>query len=309
MNDFLTAVIPVDIAPFIEIRAIRDNRVIQRYFNPRDVEDLLEMQSHIAQADQGGWDVYYGVLPRMERDGRAESVSAAPTVLWADIDAKAMDHGGPAPAPVAQKQEAWYRIAEFVPEPSIIVDSGHGYHAYWLLSATVDWRFAEATMRAIAEQLGADHVYDRPRILRIPGTHNHKDDPPTPVRLMRFNRDRLYRPGAFVDLRDRGIEIMEPPRVASAAFDGETIARYDHDRPLPDWLLTKIAERGEDRSEHSFSTVLWLLRYGVDPDGIRTIFIATPEGVGNKFWDKGGPGNMNAERWLNLTIKKAEVIQ
>jgi hypothetical protein len=309
MQDFLTAVIPVDIAPFIEIRAIQVGRVVQRYFNPREVEDLLAMQSHIAQADEGGWDVYYGVLPRLRRGGTADDVSAAPTVLWADIDAKAMPVPPGGPHLETQKREAWYRLTEFTPEPSIIVDSGNGYHAYWLLSATVDWRFAEASMRAIAEVLQSDHVYDRPRILRVPGTHNHKNDPPTPVRLMRFNRDRLYRPGAFVDLRDRGIEIMEPPRAASsAAFDGEAIANVQRDGKLPDWLTEKIANRGDDRSEHSFSTALWLLRYGMSPDDVVGVFTDSPDGVGNKFWEKGGPGSSYAMSWLLRTIRKADDI-
>jgi hypothetical protein len=231
-------------------------------------------------------------------------VAAATTVLWADIDAKAMADGG--------KEEAWYRLSGFTPSPSIIVDSGNGYHGYWLLNTTVAWRQAEAIMRAIAEEIGADRVYDAPRILRIPGTFNHKSDPPTPVRLMRFDRERLYRPGSFADLRDRGLEIMEPVKATSAAFDGEMIAdQRSGGKRLPGWLADKIADSGGQgyRSEHSFSTILWLLRHGYDDEAIIDVFSANPEGVGEKFWEKGGPATPRGLRWLQGSINAAKRVQ
>ena len=299
---------PVEIAPFVEIRAIRTGFTpIVRFYDPNAIEDLLEMQADIARMDRDGWNVYYGVLPRLERPeqgraGSAEITSTAPTVLWADIDAKSMGPGG--------KEEAWYRVSEVTPAPSIVVDSGNGYHAYWLLNQTIDWRTAEAIMRALAEELGADHVYDAPRILRIPGTHNHKNDPPTPVRLMRFDRDRLYRPGSFADWRDRGIEIMEPPKATSAAFDGDAIADTSGSGHLPDWLNEKIHTSGGkgNRSEHAFSTILWLIRHGWSDDDIIGAFLANPDGVGEKFWEKGGPTSARGMRWLSGSINAAKRI-
>ncbi len=307
MIDFLTAVWPIEISPFVEIRLIRQGLVDQRYYDPSAVEDLLDMQANIALADQGGWDVYYGVLPRIRRGGTAGDTPGAATVLWADIDAKAMSPY------VGQsgKSEAWHRITEIVPAPSIIVDSGHGYHGYWLLNQAVEWRHAEAIMRAMAEWLGADHVYDAPRILRVPGTHNHKSDPPTPVRLMRFDRERLYRPGAFADWRDTGLEFMEPPRADGTAFDSDPIAdmRVGSNR-LPDWLEEKITESGGkgNRSEHAFSTILWLIRHGWSDEAIVDVFVHNPAGVGEKFWEKGGAGVPRAMRWLDGTINAAKRI-
>lgn len=303
MIDFLTAVWPVEIAPFVEIRLIRGGIVHQKFYDPNVVEDLLEMNADIAATDQAGWDVYYGVLPRMRRGGTAEDTVAVATVLWTDIDAKSM--------PDTDKQEAWYRLSGFTPAPSIIVDSGGGYHGYWLLNQTIEWRQAEAIMRAIAEEVGGDHVYDAPRILRVPGTHNHKTDPPIPVRLMRFDRERLYRPGAFADLRDRGIEIMEPPRPTSAAFDGEAIASAREGRAKwPEWLDEKIVTSGGkgNRSEHAFSTILWLIRYGLSDEEIVNIFSHNPEGVGEKFWEKGGPAHPRGMRWLRGSINAAKRI-
>ena len=311
MIDFLTAVWPTEIAPFVEIRLIRQGIVTQKFYDPNVVEDLLEMNAQIASADRTGWDVYFGVLPRLRRGGTAVDTLTSPTVLWADIDAKAMAEPPGGYHLETQKREAWYRLTEFIPEPSIIVDSGNGYHGYWLLNHTIDWRTAEAIMRAMAEDLGADHVYDAPRILRVPGTHNHKSDPPTPVRLMRFDRDRVYRPGTFADLRDRGIEIMEPPRPTSVAFDGEAIADpRTGNSSLPDWLEEKITYSGGKggRSEHCFSTILWLIRHGWSDEAIVDVFIQNPDGVGEKFWEKGGPTSARGMRWLQGSINAAKRI-
>jgi hypothetical protein len=284
------------------------------FYDPNEIEDLLGMQADIARLDRDGWNVYYGVLPRLERPeagrgGTAEITSTAPTVLWVDIDAKSMPEPSGGPHAETQKREAWYRLNEFTPAPSIIVDSGGGFHGYWLLNRSIDWRQAEAIMRAMAGHLGGDHVYDRPRILRIPGTHNHKTDPPIPVRLMRFDRERLYRPGVFADLRDEGLEIMEPARASSPAFTEEGDG-YGGRRPIPGWLVEKIEDSGGkgNRSEHAFSTVLWLLRHGWDDQTIVDTFIAHPGGVGEKYWEKGGPGNPRAMRWLDGTINAAKRV-
>ena len=71
--------------------------------------------------------------------------------------------------------------------PSIIVHSGHGFHAYWLLKEPVRAeegaaRLARcwgATIAAHAQSLDyiVDSVWDLARVLRIPGTINHKADP------------------------------------------------------------------------------------------------------------------------------------
>lgn len=51
---------------------------------------------------------------------------------------------------------------------------------------------AEKIMERIAENLDGDAVYDRSRILRIPGTLNHKQDEPRPVRLVHHDPKQRY---------------------------------------------------------------------------------------------------------------------
>lgn len=86
------------------------------------------------------------------------------------------------------------------PRPSVLIDSGGGLHAYWLLRDT--WaldnddtrRAAEIVQRLWVQQvIGADaSVHDLTRILRIPGTPNLKYDPAPTVRFLECALDRLY---------------------------------------------------------------------------------------------------------------------
>jgi hypothetical protein len=65
--------------------------------------------------------------------------------------------------------------------PSIIVNSGHGIHAYWRLldpvsvTALEDRSHFEATVKGFASALGGDTTHDCTRLLRLPGTWNVKD--------------------------------------------------------------------------------------------------------------------------------------
>lgn len=86
------------------------------------------------------------------------------------------------------------------PAPSVIVDSGGGIHAYWLLREP--WlldsdearQAAEIVQRVWVQQvIGADKtVHDLVRILRVPGTRNFKYDPAPNVEFVSCNLERAY---------------------------------------------------------------------------------------------------------------------
>src|SRR5262249_1812408 len=85
--------------------------------------------------------------------------------------------------------EAQLRIQRFPLQPSITVESGGGLHLYWILSKTVDLRTHAVVFRTLlrrtARAIGADLQAAEPaRVLRIPGTHNYKYEPPREVRLV-----------------------------------------------------------------------------------------------------------------------------
>lgn len=149
--------------------------------------------------------VYFGVhpctsIPTTSSDGKPAKASAVRSrveyihhiaALYAEIDCK--DRGVSATS-LAQELQA-LRLP-----PSCIVDSGGGVHAYWLLDEPlVIADNVEARTRAITAQRawvmfvgGDDGAKDLARVLRVPGTWNHKYEPRRQVRIVDGN-GRRYR--------------------------------------------------------------------------------------------------------------------
>lgn len=89
--------------------------------------------------------------------------------------------------------------ASTFPIPSVLVDSGGGLHAYWLLRETFaldtdDRRAAaEVIQRLWVQTIGADPaVHDLTRVLRIPGTLNLKYEPARPVHWLEYDLSCAY---------------------------------------------------------------------------------------------------------------------
>jgi len=201
MIEFLDAVVPTD---FTELRMMRGGEVKQ-LFVPSEQHDVLAEAA--MRCDAEGWDCYFGVVPRTRASGRAEDCAPDTQVLIADIDNKSV--GGTHLA-------ALMRVGALNLTPSIIVDSGNGLHCYWLLRKLEPFGQVKPLMQGLQSAIGSDHVHDAPRVLRLPGTHNHKDcnhNPNSneeqmmeysackPVRLLHFEPERSYNLSDFDDFR------------------------------------------------------------------------------------------------------------
>lgn len=154
--------------------------------------DLAEAASIAAQGDAAGADVYYGVClldPAAVQPGGRGTRSAviAVTSLWADLDVGA---GGPKRRFADIDAARRFLDAVGLP-PTDIVISGGGVHAYWQLDEPLWITDDKSRQRAEALTTGwlqrlqrqaapvvLDSVGDLPRVLRLPGTRNHKYDPP-----------------------------------------------------------------------------------------------------------------------------------
>jgi putative DNA primase/helicase len=148
--------------------------------------------------------VYFGVhpvtqIPPVNRKGEVSAPAgvrsqipfiAAINTLFGEVDDK--DHDG-------DHAKCLAHVKSLDIPPSVIVDSGGGYHCYWLLS--VPWVLTNDEEREQARKLQAAWVMlvdsdadskDLARVLRLPGTFNHKYDPPRPVTVVRADFDLLY---------------------------------------------------------------------------------------------------------------------
>ncbi|MFO8012736.1 MAG: DUF3987 domain-containing protein [Phycisphaerae bacterium] len=216
-----------------------------------------------AREQSAARDVYYGVgLVRGSPSGRGKARDvAAIGALWADID---MRGPGREAKPLPVTLDEARRILERLPHaPSILVDSGHGLHAYWLLKEP--WGFdtdAEreqaarlakgwhGTVCAAAKSLGwhLENLGDLARVLRLPGTLNHKGDPPAEVRILESHPDRRYNADDFepylVETDDKAPApasenlVLRPDAEPPAAKMAEAVATcpkfrdtWNHERP------------------------------------------------------------------------------
>ncbi len=169
---------------------MKDGRVHQDWLDTpeRAEEDAVVLSGR-------GFDVYFGVLPRLEREGNGESISDQADVMWADWDGKAF----------SDKAGAFRALSKVAPEPQIVVDSGNGYHTYWLLDDLYPFDQVQEVMKGMHILAGADKTYDKARILRVPGTLNYKSDPPNHVRILRMNLlTRRHRLSDFVAYAEAG---------------------------------------------------------------------------------------------------------
>lgn len=144
--------------------------------------------------------------------------------LWADIDIAGPNHARKGlPASQEQAEEIIRRVGR---APSILVHSGHGLQAWWLLNeplliATDDDRRRAVmlargwvqTCRECAKAMGMDldPVGDIARIMRVPGTMNRKSDPHVPVTIVYAHPERRY---DVPDLED----VMVAPELIGASL-------------------------------------------------------------------------------------------
>lgn len=132
--------------------------------------------------------------------GKAENVVAIGG-LWADIDLAGGPHGKRLPESI---EEAHGLLPI---EPSLLVSSGFGVHAYWLFDKP--WIFGEGDREKAGKlahdfhglicQAGANlgwkiqNLGELARVLRTPGTQNNKESVPRPVTILESSGIRYSR--------------------------------------------------------------------------------------------------------------------
>lgn len=173
----------------VEIRTL-GTRPTQRWAKLHELAPILQQA-----ADWSGTHIYFGANPRTEKGGKAEHVALA-RCLFADFD-----HG----CTIEQARMKWTDAC--IPEPTVIVATGGGIHAWWRLQEPMtDLARWTEYQDALAQRLGSDRsVTDAPRIMRVPGFVNWKyPERPTCI-VLECEPDNAYgleefpEPGAFTE--------------------------------------------------------------------------------------------------------------
>ena len=142
---------------------------------------------------------FYGVLPRCRHGGGKAADVDGGACVWVDIDFEDFARG---------EQQARDLLAGFPAQPSIVVNSGHGLHAYWLLYDQESAANLRGYCKALAKTLGGDSAFDAARILRLPGSWNMKwPDEPRQVVVESLDENRRYELSEF----DQWLTVEEEP--------------------------------------------------------------------------------------------------
>ncbi|MDI9547707.1 MAG: hypothetical protein QM346_08895 [Chloroflexota bacterium] len=182
--------------------------------------------------------------------------------LYADFDAKVY---GSVDAILTHLDDLWRADILY---PTALVASGGGVHCYWLFEQPVNLRKpAHRARLELVQQVWVDAVVradsaakDMARVLRLPGTFNHKYSPPRPVELIEFNRKQIFPLSVvadvvwpYVELHEEQQRIRQERAAALAGKDSSWVRLYRaaerlaykgtrHNLTL--WLAHKLREEG-----------------------------------------------------------------
>jgi hypothetical protein len=122
----------------------------------------------ILEANKGE-NVYFGVATRVEGDGTKDGILQIPC-LWIDLDLYKLSD--------EKKQQSRQRYKDFLLKASFIIDSGGGRYLLWMFKEPApkeEIPRVENLLKRLASYFHGDMgATDASRILRIPGSLNHK---------------------------------------------------------------------------------------------------------------------------------------
>lgn len=234
---------------YIAIRVIKSGKLIASYYVSSIEEAEQKAYSHIHDGD-----VYFGVCTRKTKSAKEKDCQRA-YAIWADIDN----------AP--KESEISFSLA-----PSLVVHSGGGLHAYWILDEpTENLELVKEVTNSLAAMVGGDNVGDSSRLLRVNGTFNYKQTVPRQVELV-SNCSVRY------TLTDIANSLLIPENVTKKILSGDS--------------------RGyKSRSERDWAVICELAKAGLSEECIYSIFDT------HKIGDKGR--ERNGSHYLEFSVKKA----
>ena len=192
---------------------ISDKRTLTRIF--RQAETL----------NSDGFGIYFASALRHEKKGSAAS-TASVSALWVDVD--------------SHEPQALERLRTFHTLPSFIIDSGGGWHGYWLLEQPfvmnddVDRQRIGKILKGLSDAVGGDPHYAKSvaSIMRLPGSINTKPERDNIVEVVECHPERLYSLRSFAWLEAAGPKIMNTSLPVSvslhAALPSRTEAYLSH---------------------------------------------------------------------------------
>ncbi|MBI5961611.1 MAG: primase C-terminal domain-containing protein [Chloroflexi bacterium] len=208
------------------------------------VGDVRKLSAMLRQADalnQAGYGVYFAPCLRREKKGGAESAALVPA-LWADVDCDDLPD---------RRAKALETLTTFDPAPSILLDSGGGWHVYWLLDPLVALDSDEARQKiahllhGLFAAVGGDveYVKSSASLLRLPDSVNTKPERGGVVAVItEFYPERQYPLSAF-----EWLAVQPHPKILPV----RSVSGNGHHAPLPQGTLDYLASGAPNKQRNN----------------------------------------------------------
>jgi len=174
--------------------------VDQRFAETREQAEVIIQEFRDKESN-----VYFGCSKFGEADNRTQGNVVAIRALWLDIDCgptKGVPNSDGKIEGYIDQRTGLIELQKFckevgLPRP-ILINSGNGIHAYWLLEETLsrkEWKPLAQRFKDLCVERGLivdPSVFEESRILRVPDSLNIKPNKPvTSVSVMNSNTDRI----------------------------------------------------------------------------------------------------------------------
>ncbi len=249
---------------YINLRCLGKNQpILTRFYELNDLDNLVNYVDNIKDR----YNVYFGVQPRYKKDGTEDGIDKG-YCLFLDIDTKEYD------------------LSQLRHQPSLIVDSGNGYHCYYILEEPVeDLSKLKQINKTLVHLENADKKsFDNAKILRIPETFNHKDEHNLKtVEVISESNNQINFNDLYDELKD---ELVEVTNVHEVDLDLTQTSRIrnikDVKRRVPKRIVNRmivcpsymINEHGNesDYSRNDFFLTIALYQFGFNDSDVNNIY-------------------------------------
>jgi hypothetical protein len=301
--------------PIVLTAIIPDDRGVESAtFRPAEEQEPLRQW---IDARQGNANLYFSVNPTLHPlNGRGVKAKKSDVrgmiAIHADIDPKEGEDIK------SERERIRSIIASYATPPTIMIDSGGGYQAFWILNKEHPANGSEdaaAKLEAYNKQMALDLGGDRgvsnlDRVMRLPGTINVPNETkrkrgrvPALSRLVEYNADRIYDLAEF-----KAAPTAQPPAVRSDVAGPASAADKADLKELLERVPTNVRtvivhghdpgepERLPSRSEWLFYVCCELARAGLRDEAIIAIITNPDHGISASVVDKKRPDEYAARQ-------------
>ena len=195
----------------VEIRQLMNGSSEQSWHYACELPDEME---NLTATNLLGWNIYVGIAPRPDFGICKDENIKTCRCFFADFDGPHFPDDCPDKAAYAQAKAAEVGL----PQPTLVVDSGHGTHLYWRFKESLEPKRWKKGMRLLSAALGSDTSIGNPeRIMRLPGLMNNKA-PARPCRILFHDSALTYGLTDFAALKPPQTPpqtpCVQPPKLA-----------------------------------------------------------------------------------------------